>query len=64
MLSLCLQRGGCDNGQAVVEAFGRMLKQGTVTSQYKDTLYKDILDARTMQVGTKHLQSDYSGTSE
>ena len=35
-LALLLQKGGCDNGQAVVDAFARMMKQGVIPKDCAD----------------------------
>lgn len=39
-----LEKGGCDNGQAVVDAFGRMLKQGSTKGASINT--QDLLTVR------------------
>ncbi|KAL0029847.1 hypothetical protein WJX77_003526 [Trebouxia sp. C0004] len=48
-----LEKGGCDNGQAVVEAFGRMLKQGSTKGAFIDT--QDLLTVR--NCGVKMLEN-------
>ncbi|DBB12972.1 TPA: hypothetical protein ACH3X3_005716 [Trebouxia sp. C0006] len=48
-----LEKGGCDNGQAVVDAFGRMLKQGSTKGACIDT--QDLLTVR--NCGVKMLEN-------
>ena len=55
-----MQKGGCDNGQAVVDAFGRMLKQGQAQlgMRFLQLARDSVLAAKSRFVGSWSLYGD------